>query len=250
MLLQTLGGYADSLALLLGVLAVLVVLVLAWSTRHAGREGDERAHEKAVTRGLRGLDGTQQAYLHPGRDDGYDRADWVDDIQALPTWGQELRRHRLRNWLRRRRGRWGSAIYAQGRSFEDADGRPLLVVSVNGHRLANRDSQALADDAETVAAAIEAGDRIPPTVSEYFYDDIREGRVDLQRSRSRIHGDCLTRAKANLKREENLPQDELVERFVYDFRYPKDIVERVLGRLLGRELRITKDGTVKYQRYS
>jgi hypothetical protein len=54
--------------------------------------------------------------------------------------------------------------------FQDATGRPLYVVSVNGWRLAPRDCEALLADVETVAEALSDHDTPPATVSGYSYE--------------------------------------------------------------------------------
>lgn len=89
------------------------------------------------------------------------------------------------------------------------------------------------------------------TVSEYYYDDIREGRVDIAESRARLRGDVKTRIQSNLRREQTLPCVKLVDRLVYDrgFRYPKEVVEQKLGELAGRDIFEYKDGTLEWQRY-
>jgi hypothetical protein len=158
------------------------------------------------------------------------------------------RSDRPRQWLRRRSP---SALTAHALTFQDADGVSLFVVSVNGRCLAHRDREALLADVETVTQALSEYETSPATVSEYYYGDIREGRVDIAASRVRLRGDVKTRIQSNLRREETLPPGKLVRRLVYDrgFRYLRGVVESKLGELVGRDIREYKDGTLEWQRY-
>jgi hypothetical protein len=283
MLLQlgadSVGGYADTVAYAVGALFVLAAVGYRLVTRGAGRQGDERSHEKAVSKALdrrfRRTELTRTRQAAVDRDEPgallsqLDRLLGMDttvarcipfdlktigadaDAGAVPQLQDYLpdrRVTRVRQWLRRRNP---GLLTAHALTFQDADGQPLWVVSVNGRRLAHRDREALLADVETVAKALSEYETPAATVSEYYYGDIREGRVDIAASRARLRGDVKTRIQANLRREETLPRGKLVERLVYDrgFRYPRAVVESKLAELVGRDIREYKDGTLEWQRY-
>jgi hypothetical protein len=149
-------------------------------------------------------------------------------------------------WRRVRR-----SFVAHAAPVTDADGRPIYVVWLNGHRLAHRDPDALLEAVSTVAAALATHDDVPATFAEYYFADVQDGYVDLDRSRARLHGDCKTRIQSNLKRETTFAREELIERFVHEsrFRYPREVVESKLAELVGRDIREYKDGTLEWQRY-
>ena len=254
MLLQlgadSVGGYAETVAYAVGALYVLAAVGYRLVTRGAGRQGDERSHEKAVSRALdRRFRRTELTRARQAAADRDDPGALLSQLDRLLGMDDRVRwRKRVRQWLRRRHP---ALLTAHALTFQDADGVPLFVVSLNGRRLAHRDREALLADVETVAEALADHETPPATVSEYFYDDIRDGRVDLEETRKRIRGDVKTRIQANLRREETLPRRKLVERLVYDrgFRYPREVVESKLAELVGRDIREYKDGTLEWQRY-
>lgn len=239
-LASNIGAFSDYVAYGLGAVVVLVTVLMWWSSRTAGVTDEEQAHIDAVESGLKHLDHTAQVRT----DDPETLVDELRSYVTEPT--KAWWRDRARNWLYRR---IPPNLVGHAMPITDANGETIHVASVNGRRLAHRDADKLAEDIETVATAIQQREDVPATFSEWYYQDITEGYADLYDSKSRVRGDCKTRLRENMRRNEQLPRDDLVEKFVYEFRYPPDVVEEKLDQLIRRDLRETKDGVIRYQRY-
>lgn len=243
MAVASMAAYTNYVAYGVGGLFALLVIAYAVFTRNAGREDDERDQEKAIASGLRTLTRTQQTTTREPDAGFLNDVDWLAR-ETRPA----KRRRRPWQWLRRR---WPRGITTHACRIEDADGRPLHVASIDGERLAHRDRDALLEDVGTVAAAKANFDTPPATMSERYYDDITDGFVDIDETRSRVRGDCLLRIQSNMRRNEELGRQELYDRLVFDkgFRYPPEIVHEKLEQLTSRDLRLRKDGTLTYQRF-
>lgn len=242
--LTTVAEYSETVALGVGILFVALVVGYAIVSRSAGREADEWEQEQAVNGGLSKLSHSEQATA-----DSVDTG-FLNDLAWLCETSQTVsRRTRLRQWCRRQVPR---GLVGHGRRIEDADGRPIHIISINGRRLAHRDPDALLEDAETVSTAVADVGTPPATLSERYYDDIVDGFVDIEETKSRVRGSCQTRIEANMRRNRNLDYEELYDRLVFDdgFRYPPAMVHEKLEQLEGRDIRRRKDGTVTYQRFS
>lgn len=249
MLLQSsVAGYTDTVAYGFGALIVLATVAYWAVTRRIGREDDEASHEKATGDAVDRLAKTRQVSVGRTETDGFSSgvAIEVQNDNTVSRW--RYPHTRLLQWARRR---LPVGLVAHAMPFTDGDGRTVYLVSVNGRRLAHRDSDALLEDVETVAQAIADDERVPATFSEYYYRDLADGYADLQQTRARVRGDCKTRIQSNMRRKGTLPRAELVETLVYDrgFRYPRDVVEEKLRELVGRDIRRYKDGTLEWQRF-
>lgn len=242
--LATANGYSDALGYAVGTLFVLVALWMWVRQRRAGASDSERRHQAAVTDGVDKLDAALPIYVddYPSRESALDsaRAGDVADLSRRERW----------------RYRWDHLAadcptlrYVR---VEDADGRPIYLTDVSGYRLAHRRRSTLREQIDTVLDALEDDSDVPATMAEYYYRDVVEGRVDLDRSQSRVRGDAKTRIESNIAREGDLDVSELAETLVFEdgFRYPPHVVEAKLRELLDRDIRARKDGTVVYQRYS
>lgn len=244
--LQNIGAYTDYVAYLVGGCVALALLGYVVITHgRTGREGDERAHEQAVADGIDDLTTSEQLVIREPDQDGAA----VDLDYLATTETTQLRRWRWLQWLRRRAPYWHTVIHA--RPIEDADGRTIHVASVDGRLLAHRDPDALVEDALLVVEKKQARDRIPATMAEWYADDIRDGFIDIRESKARVRGDCLTRIQSNMRKNEELPVEDLRERLVYDagFRYPRSVVREKLRDLLNDDVRMRKDGTLVWQHY-
>lgn len=80
-------------------------------------------------------------------------------------------------------------------------------------------------------------------------EELQAGRVDFVKLERSVRGDCLTRLKSNLRRNDEVVLEDLWERFVYDFRYPPDVVREKVEQIDGRDARRTKEGTLVWQQY-
>lgn len=238
------GVYAQFLAKSVGVVFVLLVLGYVYQTRNTGRERDEADHEKAVNKGLRKLSRTRLIQIdEPG-------AGFRHYLEWLAEHGEAVnRRKRVKQWVLRRHPR---RIDIHGAPIEDADGRTIHVISIDGRRLAHRNLTQLTDDVETVAEALVRFETPPATMSERYYQNIVDGFVDVHEARARVRGDCHTRIESNMRRNKELDYEDLYDRFVFDpgFRYPPEILEAKLDELEGRIIRQKKDGTITYNRFT
>jgi len=248
------SAQAQTFAYVLGGLFGLGVIAYFIATRAVGREGEERAHEKTIGKQLKAM--TQTPVATAGGDIDSFMTDMAQLTEQTTLVGRERFWHYLTRGKRRLRVRHAlrravSRVYGHGRPVTDADGQTIHVASVCGRLLAHRDHDELLEDIETVARAEQQGETPPATFSEYYAQDIRDGRVDIDATRSRVRGDCKTRLQENLAREGDLDRAELVETMVYEsgFRYPRHVVEQKLGELLGRDVREHKDGRLEWQRF-
>lgn len=217
------------------LLAVIAGIIRGYLT--AGREKLQRQHQKAVKSDLKTLKKTQPA--------SYNGDSLEADLEYLCSMVRpESRRERWRHRIQER-----PDVPVKGCPGEDATGNRYYLASVDGHILAHRDLPELIDDAETVADAILHGRDVPATLSEYYAEELRAGRVDYWELERSVRGDCLTRLRANLERNEEVDLEDLWDRMVYDFRYPPDVVVEKVEQIDGRDARRTKEGTLSWQRY-
>lgn len=236
--------FAQDAAYAFGMVAVLITLA-AWAwQRRAGPTADERRHSKSIETSL-----TQLSRVHPIYLNQYPA---VEDVwrQVNTRLGSQIPMSRYRAVLTRLRALVSGQVIRCLRAT-DADGQPIFLVSVGGLLLAHRDRDELKADTLTVLRAMRVGDDPPATMSEWYARDIKDGRVDLQRSIDRARGDCELRLEENLKREGELDIKQLYHRLVHDdgFRYPPEVVGSKLDQLLDRDVRLHRDGTLRYQRY-
>lgn len=243
--LQNIAAYSDYVAYTVGGVVVLALVGYVLLTRgRTGRQDDERAHEKAIANGIDSLPATEQLTVRDGPEDMDVDFNYIATTETKRKW-----RWRPAQWLRRRPGVPGYPVHAA--PIEDADGRTIHIASCNGRLLAHRDAEALEEDARTVVEADLNGDRVPATFSERYAEDIQDGFVDVREAKARVQGDCLTRIQSNMRKNEELPLDELRERLVYDqgFRYPPEVFDRKLRDVLNDDVRLRKDGTLVWQHY-
>lgn len=243
-LLQASNPFAQNAAYVVGAVVLAVTLgVYVWQ-RRAGPTADERRHTASVDESLTQLTQVRPIFIneYPAVEDV-----WIEVGHRL---GGQIPVPRWKAVILRLRARFG------GRAIRclqatDADGERLYLVEVDGRLLAHRDQEALKEDVLTVLRAIRTGDTPPATMSEWYANDVREGRVDFERSEKRARGDCELRLQENLKREGELDIQQLYRRLVHDdgFRYPPEIVGSKLDQLLDRDVRLHRDGTLRYQRY-
>lgn len=244
-LLQSVGGYSQVLAQLVGGLMIVGVILYWYVTRRAGREGSEWDHESHIDSELGKIPKTPVAIADAETEFETMMSD-VDYLTEVTDLGGV--RSRIGNWFRRVRA---SGVYVHACPITDANGNTIHVASVNGHKLAHRDRHELLEDIETVATACLKGEQPPATFSEYYFRDITDGFVDIESTYSRVRGDCKTRIQENMQREGELPKEELIHTFVYEsgFRYPKRVVEEKLAELISRDIRQHKDGRLEWQRF-
>lgn len=236
--------FAQDAAYLFGAMAVLLTLAVWVWQRRAGPTPEERRQTGSIEGAL-----TQLGRVHPIRINQHPA---VEDVwaEAGHRFGSQIPMPRVRAFFRRLRARTGGPIVRCLRAT-DADGQPIFLLQVDGMLLAHRDRDELKADTLTALRAMRVGDDPPATMSEWYARDIKEGRVDFQRSRDRARGDCELRLEENLKREGELDIKQLYHRLVHDdgFRYPPDVVGQKLDQMLDRDVRLHRDGTLRYQRY-
>jgi hypothetical protein len=215
------------------LLAVIGGSVLGYI--RGGRESLQRRHQKAVRKDLKTLGKTERATY-----DGSLQA----DLEYLCTGVRSVGRlQRLRQRLPSR------GVSIRGCPGTDATGQRYYLAKIEGMLLAHRDLEELVVDARRVADAEREGKDVPATLSEYYADELVAGRVDYADLEGSVRGDCLTRLKSNFRRNGEVDAETLWNRFIYDFRYPPDVVREKLDQLEGRDIRKTKDDTYVWQRY-
>lgn len=243
-LLQTDNPFAQDAAAFVGGAVLLATIVVYLWQRRAGPTAEERRHTASVEDSL-----TQLKQVHPIFVNDYPAVEdvWIEVGHRL---GGQIPMPRWKALFVRIRARLG------GRAIRclqatDADDQRLHFVTIDGRLLVHRDQEALKEDVLTVLRAIRTGDTPPATMSEWYARDVREGRVDFERSKDRARGDCELRLQENLKREGELDIQQLYRRLVHDdgFRYPPEVVGTKLDQLLDRDVRLHRDGTLRYQRY-
>lgn len=217
----------------------IAIWLIGYGWLRGGETVEQTRHRKTVKKSMKKLSKTEPAT--------YDSPSGLEaDIRYLcgtrrrGTIVQRLR-HRLRLPAR--------APSVRAMPCPDADGATFYVVSIGGHRLANRYVDQLVEDAQRVGPAIADGDDPPPTVSEYYYHDCLKGLVDYHDTEQRVAGDCLTRIKSNVREQQELEEAKLINRCIQDFRYPPSLVREKIDQLEGRSIRRTKDGTLVWKRY-
>jgi len=225
--------------------AVIIITAIAWYwQRRAGPTAEERKQMAAIEEGFSQVNRVEPIFIadYPAVEDV-----WIEIGHRL---GGQIPMPRRRAVLARVRSLTGGRI-VRCLQTTDADGQRLYLVEIDGIRLAHREQKALKTDVLTLLRAIRTGADPPATISEWYAEDIQEGRVDFDRSLNRARGDCKLRLEENLKREGELDIEELYHRLVHDeeFRYPPDVVAEKLDQLLDREVRLHRDGTLRYQRY-
>lgn len=218
-----------------------LLVVVGWfvvAYLRAGRDSLQRRHQKAVRSDLKTLKRTQRA--------AYNGESVAADLQYLCAMVRPAsRRARWRNRLTPMPG----AVAIRGCPGEDAEGQRYYLASIDGTTLAHRDLDALVEDAERVADAKLHNQQVPGTLSEYYAQELIAGRVDYAALERSVRGDCLTRLQSNLRRNDEVDLEDLWERFVYDWRYPPNIVREKIEQIDGRDARQTKEGTLSWQRY-
>lgn len=244
LLLQADNPFAEQAAYFVGAVVVLVTAVAYIWQRRAGPTAEERRHVGSIDESL-----TQLGRVHPVFINDYPAVEdvWETVDQRL---GGQIPMPRWKALLVRARTRLG------GRAIRclqatDADDQRLYFVTIDGRLLAHRDRESLKEDVLTVLRAIRTADTPPATMSEWYARDVREGRVDFERSKDRARGDCELRLQENLKRQGEIDVKKLYTRLVHDdgFRYPPEVVGSKLDQLLDRDVRLHRDGTLRYQRY-
>lgn len=219
-----------------GLLLVALGFVILGYLR-AGRDSLQRRHQKAVRSDLKTLGKTQRA--------SYNGDSLQADLEYLCGMVRpETRRNR---WLHRLFG--GDDVTLRGCPGEDATGERYYLAKVEDTLLAHRDLSALVEDAQRVAEAELHGHPVPATLSEYYAEELVAGRTDYTDLERSVRGDCLTRLESNLRRNGEVDAETLWDRFIYDFRYPPDVVREKLDQIEGRDARKTKDDTYVWQRY-
>ncbi len=243
-LLQSGNPFAQNAAYIVGGAVVLVTVVAYIWQRRAGPTAEERRHAGSIDESLSQLGKVRPVFInnYPAVEDV-----WIEVGHRL---GGQIPMPRWKAFLVRVRTRLGGRA-VRCLQATDADDQRLYLVTIDGRLLAHRDQESLKEDVLTVLRAIRTGDTPPATMSEWYARDVREGRVDFERSKKRARGDCELRLQENLKREGELDVQQLYRRLVHDdgFRYPPEIVGSKLDQLLDRDVRLHRDGTLRYQRY-
>jgi len=244
LVLQAENPFAQNAAYVVGAVVLAVTAGVYLWQRRAGPTAEERRHAESIDEGLSQLRKVKPIFIneHAAVDDV-----WVEIGHRL---GGQIPMPRWKAVFIRLRARFGGRVVRCLRAT-DADGQPIFLVEIDGLLLANRYQEDLKDDVLTVLRAIRTGDKPPATMSEWYGRDVREGRVDFTRSLDRARGDCELRLQENLKREGELDIKKLYHRLVHDdgFRYPPEVVGTKLDELLDRDVRLHRDGTLRYQRY-
>ncbi|WP_373190020.1 hypothetical protein [Halolamina sp.] len=240
------GGnpFAQQAAYAVGGLFVLLVAgVWVWQ-RYAGPTADERRHTKAVGEAL-----TQLGRVRPIAVSDFPAVEdvWIEIGHRL---GGQIPMPRWKAIFARFRSRLGGKAVRCLQATDD-DGQRLYLVNIDGRLLAHRSQEPLKEDVLTVLRALRTGDAPPATMSEWYARDVMEGRVDFERSHDRARGDCELRLQENLKRQGEIDIKQLYHRLVHDdgFRYPPEVVGSKLDQMLDRDVRLHRDGTLRYQRY-
>jgi hypothetical protein len=127
------------------------------------------------------------------------------------------------------------ACYPQ---LEDADGRPLYHARIYGVDLGHRNLNQLLEDIETVADAYFDGDDPPATMSQYYWDDVLRGTVDLDATTRELRGDVLTRIRASFRANGGELSDTAVDEELIQ-EYPRNAIDGALRMLY-------EDGEISY----
>lgn len=220
---------------LLALFSAVTFVIGAW--KRGGQPPMQRRHRKAVKKDIKLLSKTEPAAVDSVRQG-------VLDLEYLcPRREVVSHRRRLKHRL------FDRGVMVRGMRGEDANGEKYYLAEVDGRGVANRRLEPLVRDAKTLLQASLRGEDPPGTLSEYYFGELQEGRVDYDDLERSVRGDCLTRLKSNLRRNGELDLSKLRDRFVTDFRYPPSVVDEKLRQLTGRDVRSTKDDTLVWQRY-
>jgi|AntDeeMinimDraft_5_1070356.scaffolds.fasta_scaffold01429_3 hypothetical protein len=240
----TVNPFAQEAAYAIGGLFLVLVLgVWIWQ-RYAGPTEEERRHTKAVDEALGQLKRVRPIVIsdYPAVEDV-----WIEVGHQL---GGQILLPKWKSLVFRIRYRFGRKTVRCLQATDD-DGQRLYLVNIDGLLLAHRSQEELKEDVLTVLRAVRTDDTPPATMSEWYARDVQEGRVDFERSRDRVRGDCELRLQENLRRQGEIDIKQLYHRLVHDdgFRYPPEVVGSKLDQLLDRDVRLHRDGTLRYQRY-
>jgi hypothetical protein len=123
-----------------------------------------------------------------------------------------------------------SRVVVNGRQVTDADGEPVYIADVNGHRTAHRDLDQLLKQVRRDARSLFQDGR-PETGSfaRYYYQNgVKRGKVDMESVADELVGDVRTRFKANVK-QTDADAETILDKLRSE--YPSAVVERVVKDL-------------------
>lgn len=148
-------------------------------------------------------------------------------------------RYRFMDFLYTRDGTDDYVSVACYPELEDADGDALHHARIFGVDLGHRDLDALLRDIEIVAEAYFEGDDPPATMSQYYWDDVLRGTVDLDESKRELWGDVLTRLKASFHANHGVLSSHAIDHELTQ-EYPRPAVDAALREMY-------KDSNVSYR---
>lgn len=121
----------------------------------------------------------------------------------------------------------GVACYPE---LEDADGDPIYHARVFGRDLGHRNPGCLIRDIERVIEALFHAEKPPATMSEYYWDDVKRGTVDIEQTKRELRGDVLTRIRATFRANGGEFSDTVVDEELADD-YPREAIDATMETL-------------------
>lgn len=263
------NAYSVRLSQIIAVFLILGAVYLWYSSRKDRYTSEERRQRKALQDGFERVHRSRPLSVSDAERWGVDRLIDDESTRRAPAKLCDLyERKRLTPTIR-------------AGCIRDADGRDLYVAYVADMAFAHRDRDVFVSDVVSAAEDIDAGDDVEPSFAEWWYsDEVVDGRVDIEESRDRLAGDCLTRCQMNIRRATKKDHMSLISRMrssvlsdadddmanlaltqagidaatlreemVYEYGYPEDVFEdqmRIL-LLLGEVQRVADK--YQYARY-
>jgi hypothetical protein len=139
--------------------------------------------------------------------------------------------YRYRN--RSGRDKSASRVVVNGRKVEDADGEPVYIAAVNGHRTAHRRVDPLVEQIRRDARSLlRDGKPEKGSFARYYYTEgVKRGKVDIETVADELLGDVRTRFRANVQQTDADAPDILKK---LRSEYPEHVVDRVVQDLKDR----------------
>ncbi len=133
-------------------------------------------------------------------------------------------------------------VVVNGRQVTDADGEPVFVADVNGHRTAHRRVDPLLTQIRADARSL-FRDGTPETGSfpRYYYKHgVSRGKVDMESVADELLGDVRTRFEANVKKTD-ADAPTIMEKLRSE--YPSHVVEQVVEHLQEKSMVTRREDT-------
>lgn len=138
-----------------------------------------------------------------------------------------------RYYTRTPRDKTAGRVVVNGRQVTDADGDPVYIADVNGHRTAHRRVDPLVHQIRRDGKALlREGAAETGSFPRYYYTEgVRRGKVDMEAVADELLGDVKTRFVANVQ-QTDAGADEILDKLRSE--YPPHVVDKVINDLKGR----------------